>query len=71
MMNGKAVGVLVVFGVLFCCSSLFGQTANGRVSGTVKDGTGGLIPGAPLTITDTKEEGFAYTVQSERRLEAH
>src|SRR2546427_856315 len=32
---------------------MFGQTANGRISGTVKDQTGALIPGAEVTVTDT------------------
>jgi Carboxypeptidase regulatory-like domain len=68
MTNGKAVGVLLALGVFFCSSAL-AQTANGRISGTVKDGTGGLIPGTPVTITDTArgisrnltaDEGGAY-----------
>jgi hypothetical protein len=50
----KVVKVLVVvLGVLLFCSSMFGQTANGRISGTVKDQTGGLIPGAAISVTDT------------------
>src|SRR5881397_1730511 len=39
--------------VLLFSSSIFGQTANGRISGTVKDQTGALIPGAEVTVTDT------------------
>src|SRR5881396_3682695 len=47
-------GVLVVvLGVLLFCSSMSGQTANGRISGTVKDQSGALIPGAAVTVTDT------------------
>ncbi len=47
-------GVLgVMLGVLLFCSSMFGQTANGRISGTVKDQGAGLIPGAAVTVTDT------------------
>ena len=50
----RVIGVLVVgLGVLLFCSSMFGQTANGRISGTVKDQGGGLIPGAAVTVTDT------------------
>src|SRR2546426_10397778 len=49
----RVIGVLlVVLGVLLFCSSMFGQTANGRISGTVKDQSGALIPGAAVTITD-------------------
>jgi Carboxypeptidase regulatory-like domain len=68
MMHPKTVWVLVV-SVVFFCSSAFAQTANGRISGAVKDGTGGLIPGAPVTVTDTArniarnlttDEGGAY-----------
>src|SRR5262245_5891486 len=55
MRRGKGVsnaihGMLVV---LLFCSSVFGQTANGRISGTVKDQTGALVPGAELSVTDT------------------
>src|SRR5690349_3883707 len=68
MTHPKAVWVLVVL-VMFFCSGAFAQTANGRISGAVKDGTGGLIPGAPVTVTDTArniarnlttDEGGAY-----------
>src|SRR5439155_3135551 len=44
--------------VLLFCSSMFGQTANGRISGTVKDQSGALIPGAAVTVTD-KARGVA------------
>src|SRR5438094_1460143 len=50
----RVIRVLVAaLGVLLFCSSMFGQTANGRISGTVKDQGGGLIPGAAVTVTDT------------------
>src|SRR5262245_61707995 len=43
----------VMLGVLLFSSATFGQTANGRISGTVKDQTGALIPGVAVTVTDT------------------
>src|SRR5215813_2940331 len=55
MRRGKGVSnaIHATLVVLLFCSSLFGQTANGRISGTVKDQTGALIPGAEVTVTDT------------------
>src|SRR2546427_10924036 len=38
--------------ILLWCAPIFSQTANGRISGTVKDQSGALIPGAAVTITD-------------------
>jgi hypothetical protein len=55
MRRGKRVSNVVhaTLVVLLFCSSLFGQTANGRISGTVKDQTGALIPGVEVSVTDT------------------
>src|SRR5437867_7503987 len=44
-----AVSVAIL---LWCAAPIFGQTANGRISGTVKDQTGALIPGAAVTVAD-------------------
>src|SRR2546426_12597951 len=44
-----AVSVAIL---LWCAAPIFSQTANGRISGTVKDQGGALIPGAAVTITD-------------------
>ena len=43
----------VMLGVLLFSSAISGQTANGRISGTVKDQSGALIPGVAVTVTDT------------------
>src|SRR6266850_1967666 len=52
--RGSVLRILAAaLGVLLFCSSMFGQTSNGRISGTVKDQTGALIPGAEVTVTDT------------------
>jgi len=66
----KIVPVLVVMmGVLLLVAPMFGQTANGRITGTVKDQTGGAIVGAAVTVTDvarglarnlTTDEAGAY-----------
>ena len=42
----------VMLGVLLVAAPVFSQTATGRISGTVKDQTGGAIAGAAVTITD-------------------
>jgi len=42
-----------MLGVLLFSSAISGQTANGRISGTVKDQSGALIPGVAVTVTDT------------------
>src|SRR5437667_8983820 len=39
--------------ILLWCAPTYSQTANGRISGTVKDQSGALIPGAAVTVTDT------------------
>jgi Carboxypeptidase regulatory-like domain/TonB dependent receptor len=53
--NRKSVIQLfcVTLGVLLFSAATFGQTANGRILGTVKDQTGALIPGVAVTVTDT------------------
>ena len=42
----------VMMGVLLLAAPMFSQTANGRISGTVKDQTGGAIVGAAVVVTD-------------------
>lgn len=46
----QIVGAVV--GVLLLSFPAFSQTANGRISGVVKDPTGGVIVGAAVTVTD-------------------
>jgi hypothetical protein len=45
--------LLVAIAVLSLAAPMFSQTANGRISGTVKDQTGGAIVGAAVVVTDT------------------
>jgi hypothetical protein len=60
---------LAVLAISLCSLPLFSQTANGRISGSVKDQTGGAISGAAVVVTDvargtarnlTTDEAGAY-----------
>jgi len=62
-------GVLLV--VTFACISISGQTIFGRISGTVVDSTGAVVPDAAVTVTNnannaartaTTDDGGFYTV---------
>jgi len=58
----KAAEVLgVTLGVLLMCLPLFSQTNFGRILGIVTDQSGGVIPGATVTIVDT-QRGVARTL---------
>src|ERR1043166_787485 len=55
---------LAAVAVCLCAaSSLFGQTVNSRVTGTVKDSAEAVVPGAKVTVIDaaTKKEQSAQT----------
>ena len=43
----------VVFLIFLNCGVAWGQTSSGSISGTVKDSTGGAIPAAPVSVTNT------------------
>src|SRR5262245_36433313 len=51
--SGIVRTLIVVFGLLLFCSLMFGQTANGRISGNVKDSTGAVIPGVTVAVIDS------------------
>jgi len=58
----KAAEVLgVTLGVLLMCLPLFSQTNFGRILGIVTDQSGGVIPGATVTMVDT-QRGVARTL---------
>src|SRR2546427_13196636 len=69
--HARALKFLAVsVAILLWCAPIFSQTANGRISGTVKDQSGALIPRAAVTITDvargvarnlTTDEAGAYS----------
>ena len=52
----------IILGFLLCPTSIFGQVASGQISGTVKDITGGIVPGAAVEATNVdtglKETGI-------------
>jgi hypothetical protein len=53
-----------MMGVLLLAAPMFSQTANGRISGTVKDQTGGAIAGAAVVVTDLAR-GLARTLTTD------
>src|SRR5580704_7785063 len=48
---------------LYCLASAEAQTAGGSLSGTVKDSTGGVIPAAPVSVTNIAT-GVVQTTQT-------
>jgi hypothetical protein len=46
-----------------CAASLFAQSERGTISGTVVDSTGAVVPGAKVTLTNTKT-GVAFSLPS-------
>src|SRR5690349_14749159 len=49
----RRVGAMVVFVLLLrvaCGDSVFAQTTTGRISGTVTDASGAVIPGVEITV---------------------
>ena len=60
----RSIRVLSIFVFLIFLSSIvFGQADQGRITGTVTDATGALVPNAAITVTNEKT-GEARTVQS-------
>lgn len=64
---------ILILTVLILTTAIIGQTNKGAISGTISDASGGLIPGATVTITNvgtnqsikvtTSKDGY-YTVSS-------
>lgn len=44
----------LLVGCSFSCALLFGQSERGTISGTVRDATGAVIPGAKVSATETQ-----------------
>ena len=49
----RSLVALTIFVLLLSCLPLAAQTGFGTISGTVKDATGAVIPGATVTLTNT------------------
>lgn len=65
--DGQSVGIaIVVLACLSAVSSLLGQTATGRIIGTVTDPTGAVIPGITITVTNVETQVTTQTVTDER-----
>ncbi len=55
----KILGIAVLLGALFTTAA-FSQAANGRLSVSISDSTGGTVPGAEVTVT-SQATGRSYT----------
>ena len=44
--------VLLALAFIPCCVALLTAQAGGSISGTVKDASGGVVPGADVTVTN-------------------
>src|SRR2546422_11077757 len=66
--RGKALyalrrSVWIIGLIAFGNGLVFGQGSTAAISGFVRDATGGVVPGADVTVRNT-ESGFTRTVQS-------
>jgi len=65
-MRSLAVRLMVFsVGVFLACLPLFGQTYNGRISGTVTDPTGAAVTSAEVVITDV-QRGLTRTLTTDQ-----
>jgi len=63
-MRGLIRSVFVAVIGCWLCGAAIGQVTTGTISGTVKDPTGAVIPGAKVTITDTDKNVSVRTANS-------
>lgn len=61
--NFLRLGTLLVFfaGLAVSCTGLLAQVDTGSVQGTIRDQSGGVIPGAKVTLTN---EGTSFTIST-------
>ena len=53
-----------IWGLFFCGQLVFAQVNTGTISGTVKDKTGAVMPGATVVIAN-EDTGISRTVQTD------
>jgi len=64
----QSTGIAAVVGICFFVMSLFGQTATGRILGSVSDPTGAIIPGATIIVTNVETKVVYQTLTNENGL---
>jgi hypothetical protein len=62
--NSTTLSTARAVGVVLFSATLFGQANFGRILGTVTDQSGGVVPGATVSITDT-QRGLARTLTTD------
>jgi hypothetical protein len=61
---GSKVGLSALLSISLFAASAFGQTVTGTISGTVKDSSGLVLPGAQVEVLN-QDTGIARAVQSD------
>src|SRR5215510_1220499 len=64
----QSIGIGFVVGLCLFAVSVFGQTATGRILGTVSDSTGAVIPGASIIATNVDTKVVYQTLTNEEGL---
>jgi hypothetical protein len=64
----QSIGSGLVVGICLFAVSVFGQTATGRILGTVSDSTGAVIPGASIIATNVDTNVVYQTLTNEEGL---
>ena len=62
-MRQKLIALLTI--LLLCSCALFAQETTGNISGTVTDGTGAVVQGATITVTQTDRNAVIRTLSTD------
>src|ERR1043165_1891757 len=60
--NGAISTVLSALALVFLTIPAFAQDFRGKVAGTIKDATGGVLPGVTVTVTNAGTNGTSTVV---------